>query len=323
MNHFLDFEEPIARLEAKILELRRINGNEASDDERASLDHEIARLQAKADEEIHRIYAKLTPWQKVQIARHPARPHFLDVVQHLFEDFVPLAGDRLYGEDHALIGGLASFRGRSVVILGHEKGRNTEERVFRNFGMARPEGYRKAQRLMRLAERFDLPLLSFIDTSGAYPGIGAEARGQAEAIAKCLEVSFSLATPTLAVILGEGGSGGAVACAATDQVLMLEHAIYSVISPEGCASILWRDSSRAEQASEALRLTAGDLYDLGLIDGIIKEPLGGAHRNHARSMTMLGEDLQTYLALIEETDPSQRIQARRDRFMQMGRYGTV
>ncbi|MEM7070839.1 MAG: acetyl-CoA carboxylase carboxyltransferase subunit alpha [Pseudomonadota bacterium] len=318
MSFFLDFESSLEKLEERILDIQRVR-DENEDGDYEHLEKEISRLQDKFNHELKRIYLKLTPWQKVQIARHQSRPHFTDVCDHLLSDFVPLSGDRLYGEDHALIGGLATFNGHSVVVLGHEKGQNTQDRILRNFGMARPEGYRKAQRLMRLAEQFKLPLLSFIDTSGAYPGVGAEERGQAEAIAQCLRVSLSLKIPTMAIILGEGGSGGAIAIATCDRVLMFEHSIYSVISPEGCASILWRDATRAEQASEALKLTAQDLESLYIIDEIISEPLGGAHRNHKLSLHNLKNAMATHLDHLLKIEQNVIVEQRHKKYLQMGR----
>ena len=271
----LDFEKPILELESKIHELRNVNSGSA-----VNIAEEISRIQAKAEKILKQTYSKLTPAQKIQVARHQERPHFLDFVNHMIEDFTPLAGDRNFAEDHALLGGLGKFQGQSCMIMGHEKGHDTESRIKRNFGMARPEGYRKAQRLMKLAEQFNLPIISLIDTAGAYPGVGAEERGQSEAIAKSIETCLRTETPIISVIIGEGGSGGAIAIAVADKVLMLEHSIYSVISPEGCASILWKKGEFAKEAANALKLTAQDLLELNLIDEVIAEPLGGAHRNH-------------------------------------------
>src|SRR6516225_2845149 len=273
MRHFLDFERPIAELEGKIEELRHL-----STTSEINIADEVGRLENTANRLLRQTYARLTPWQKVQVARHPERPHCLDYIAGLITEFVPLAGDRAFAEDRAIVGGIGRFRGRSVLVLGTEKGADTETRLARNFGMARPEGYRKAQRLMRLADRFGLPVLTFVDTAGAYPGIDAEARGQAEAIARAIEACLDIKVPLVAAVIGEGGSGGAIALAAGNAVLMLEHAVYSVISPEGCASILWRDGAHAQEAAEALRLTAQDLLRLGMIDRIVPEPLGGAHR---------------------------------------------
>jgi acetyl-CoA carboxylase carboxyl transferase subunit alpha len=269
VRHFLDFEKPIAELEGKIEELRRM-----SEPDGINIADEVARLTEKADRQLRATYAKLTPWQKTQVARHPERPHADDYLAALITDYTPLAGDRAFGEDAAVVGGLGRFRGRSVVVLGTERGSDTESRVAHNFGMARPEGYRKARRLIELAGRFALPVLTFVDTPGAYPGVDAEARGQAEAIARSIEACLAVPVPFIATIIGEGGSGGAIALAAGDSVLMLEHSIYSVITPEGCAAILWKDSSQAPAAAEALKLTAEDLKRLKLIDDVIAEPLG-------------------------------------------------
>src|SRR5215469_9651122 len=282
MRHFLDFERPIAELEGKIDELRHL-----STDSGLNIAEEVARLEAQANRLLQQSYGRLTPWQKVQVARHPDRPHASSYIAALITDLVPLAGDRAFGEDHAVIGGIGRFRGRSVLVIGTEKGADTESRLKHNFGMARPEGYRKARRLMRLAERFGLPVLTFVDTAGAYPGLDAEARGQAEAIARAIETCLDLRVPVVATIIGEGGSGGAIALAAGNAVLMLEHAIYSVISPEGCASILWRSAEKAQDAAEALRLTAQELLKLGIIDEIVVEPLGGAHRDRNRTIEAL------------------------------------
>ncbi|HKS88097.1 MAG TPA: acetyl-CoA carboxylase carboxyltransferase subunit alpha, partial [Stellaceae bacterium] len=273
MRHFLDFERPIAELEGKIEELRHL-----STDSGLNIADEVGRLEAQASRLLRQSYARLTPWQKVLVARHPERPHAIDYIAGLIAEFVPLAGDRLFGEDAAIVGGIGRLRGRSVMVIGTEKGAETEARVKRNFGMARPEGYRKARRLMRLAERFRLPVVTLVDTAGAYPGVDAEARGQSEAIAGAIETCLDLRVPVLAAVIGEGGSGGAIALAAGNTVLMLEHAVYTVISPEGCASILWRDAAHAQDAAEALRLTAQDLLRLGVVDRIVAEPLGGAHR---------------------------------------------
>ncbi len=313
MSFHLDFEKPIAELEGKVQELKRLI--ETSDLELAD---EIARLEARAEKLLRQTYARLTPWQKTQVARHPDRPHLRDYLDELIEDFTPLAGDRCFGDDPALIGGLGRFRGRSVLVLGQEKGRETEDRVRHNFGMARPEGYRKAVRLMRLAERFRIPVLSFVDTPGAHPGIGAEERGQAEAIARAIETCLDLEVPLLAAIIGEGGSGGAIAIAAADRVLMLEHAIYSVISPEGCAAILWRSQDKAAEAAEALRLTAQDLHALGLVDEIVEEPLGGAHRAPQTTIRRVGDALARHLEELERIDGPELARRRREKFLQMG-----
>ncbi|HYL34191.1 MAG TPA: acetyl-CoA carboxylase carboxyltransferase subunit alpha [Stellaceae bacterium] len=316
MRHFLDFEQPLADLEGKIEELRHI-----SDGGDLNIAEEVARLETKVEKFLRQTYAKLTPWQKVQIARHPDRPHGNDYLKRLIADFTPLAGDRTFAEDRAIIGGLGRFRGRSVVAIAHEKGADTDARVRHNFGMARPEGYRKARRLMEMANRFKLPVVTFVDTAGAYPGIDAEARGQAEAIARAVEACLEIEVPLIATIIGEGGSGGAIALAAGNVVLMLEHAVYSVISPEGCASILWRSAENAQDAAEALRLTAQDLLRLGVVDGVIPEPLGGAHRAHEAAITAAGDAIEkALLPLLKLDGPSLRT-ARRAKFLQMGTRG--
>ncbi|MDW8316191.1 MAG: acetyl-CoA carboxylase carboxyltransferase subunit alpha, partial [Rhodovarius sp.] len=306
MSHFLDFEKPIAELEGKVEELRRTSESGGID-----VTEEVARLQEKAQKLLAATYAKLTPWQKTQVARHPARPKALDYIRHLITEFTPLAGDRAFADDAAVVGGLGRFRGRAVAVIGTEKGRDTETRVKHNFGMARPEGYRKARRIMELAGRFGLPILTFVDTPGAFPGIDAEARGQAEAIARSIEACLEAPVPLIATIIGEGGSGGAIALAAADRILMLEHAIYSVISPEGCASILWRDAGLASTAAEALRLTADDLKKLALVDVVIAEPLGGAHRAPAAAMQAVGDALAAALEPLLALDgPSLRLKRR-------------
>src|SRR5579875_3160139 len=287
MRHFLEFEKPLAELEGKIEELRHL-----ADGGDLNIADEVERLETKVDRLLRQTYAKLSPWQKVQLARHPERPHGGDYIAGLVSEFTPLAGDRTFGEDRAIIGGLGRFRGRAVVVLAHEKGGDTETRVKHNFGMAKPEGYRKAIRLMQLAQRFGLPVLSFIDTAGAYPGIEAEERGQAEAIARSIETCLQIEVPVVATVIGEGGSGGAIAIAAGNRVLMLENATYSVISPEGCASILWR----SPDAAEALRLTAQDLLKLGVVDAIVPEPLGGAHRDKALAIEAAGDAIAAALA---------------------------
>src|SRR3954451_4343467 len=297
MRHFLDFERPIAELEGKIAELRHL-----SSDSGLNIAEEVGRLEAQANRLLRQSYARLTPWQKVLVARHPDRPHCSDYIAGLIAEFVPLAGDRHFGEDAAVIGGIGRFRGRSVMVLGTEKGADTEARVQHNFGMARPEGYRKARRLMRLAERFRLPLLTFVDTAGAYPGVDAEARGQSEAIASAIETCLDIRVPVVATVIGEGGSGGAIALAAGNAVLMLEHSVYTVISPEGCASILWRDAAHAQDAAEALRLTAQDLLRLGVIDRIVPEPLGGAHREPSLAIAALGDALDEALRPLLDRD---------------------
>ena len=313
MRHFLDFERPIAELEGKIAELRHL-----SSDSGLNIAEEVGRLEAQANRLLRQSYARLTAWQKVLVARHPDRPHCSDYIAGLIAEFVPLAGDRHFGEDAAVIGGIGRFRGRSVMVLGTEKGADTEARVQHNFGMARPEGYRKARRLMRLAERFRLPLLTFVDTAGAYPGVDAEARGQSEAIARAIETCLDLRVPVVAAIIGEGGSGGAIALAAGNTVLMLEHAIYSVISPEGCASILWRDAEHAQEAAEALRLTAQDLQRLGVIDRIVPEPLGGAHRTPSEAIAQLGEAVHEALRPLLDRDGDELRAERRRKFLAIG-----
>ena len=316
MQNFLEFERPIAELESKIEELRHLPT--APD---INITDEVAILEAKASRLLKQTYAKLTAWQKVQVARHPDRPHFLDYAEALFTDFTPLAGDRSFAEDRAIVGGLARFRGRSVVVMGTEKGHEVESRVRHNFGMARPEGYRKAVRLFEMAERFRLPVITLVDTAGAWPGIDAEARGQAEAIARSIEASLKLTVPLVATIIGEGGSGGAVALATGNAVLMLEHSIYSVISPEGCASILWRSGDQAAVAAEALRLTAQDLLKLGVIDRIVPEPVGGAHRERAAAIAVLGDALQETLKPLLELAPADLKRQRRAKFLAMGAHG--
>ena len=309
---FLDFEKQVAEFEGKIEELRHMSGNGDTD-----IVAEISKLKSKAERQLKTIYDKLTPWQKVQVARHPNRPHFGEVANYLLNDFVALAGDRSFSEDKAINGGLARFRGYSVMVIGTEKGNTTQQRLETNFGMAKPEGYRKAKRFMEIADRFNLPIITFIDTAGAYPGIGAEERGQAEAIAKSIETSLKVNVPTIAVILGEGGSGGAVALATTDRVLMLEHSIYSVISPEGCASILWRSGKNATEAANALRLTAQDLYSLGIIDEIVKEPLGAAHRDHKSTLNNLGDAIESNLKELSNIQKSSLCESRRSKFVKM------
>ncbi len=310
----LEFEKPILELEAKIAELQKV-GN----DDTLNIGEELARMQTKADRLLRQTYGKLTAQQKVQVARHPERPHFLDYVAGMIDDFTPLAGDRRFGEDQALIGGMGRFRGRSVVVMGHEKGHDTETRIRHNFGMARPEGYRKAQRLMEMAERFDLPVITLVDTAGAYPGVGAEERGQAEAIAKSIEVCLNARVPLLSVVIGEGGSGGAIAIAAADRVYMLEHSIYSIISPEGCASILWRSAANADEAAAALKLTAQDLLELRIIDGIIPEPLGGAHRHKAETIELVASQLERGLKQMSPWHKDKIVAERHQKFLKMGR----
>lgn len=310
----LEFERSITDLEAKIAELRHLSGSKDID-----IVSEIQRLQSKAEKLLRQTYAKLTPWQKVQVARHAERPHFSDIAKQLIEDFVPLAGDRSFADDRAIIGGFGRYRGRSVVVMGHEKGHSTETRLWHNFGMPKPEGYRKARRLMELADHFSLPLLSFVDTAGAYPGIEAEERGQAEAIARCLETSLHIKVPFIATVVGEGGSGGAIALATANRVFMLEHAVYAVISPEGCASILWRSAAKAEDAATAQRLTAQDLMELKVIDGIIPEPLGGAHRDHTLAIAEIDRCVSKALSELVPMDGNAVVAHRRDKFLNIGR----
>jgi acetyl-CoA carboxylase carboxyl transferase subunit alpha len=316
MRQFLDFERPISELEGKIEELRHL-----STTGEINIADEVGRLENTANRLLRQTYARLTPWQKVQVARHPERPHCLDYIGGLITDFVPLAGDRAFAEDAAVIGGIGRFRGRSILVLGTEKGADTTARLRHNFGMAKPEGYRKARRLMRLADRFGLPVLTFVDTNGAFPGIDAEARGQAEAIARAIETCLDIKVPLVASVIGEGGSGGAIALAAGNTVLMLEHAIYSVIPPEGCSAILWRDGGHAQEAAEALRLTAQDLLGLGVVDRVVPEPLGGAHRLPKEAVEQLGtaidEALRPLLGLDGPTLRSQR----REKFLAMGQGG--
>ncbi|TGX52123.1 acetyl-CoA carboxylase carboxyltransferase subunit alpha [Sphingomonas gei] len=314
MATFLDFEKPIAELQSRIDELRRTAEGGAVD-----IQAEIAPLQAKAERLLQETYAKLSPWQKTQVARHPERPHFKHYVAGLIEDFTPLGGDRAFADDNAIIGGLGRFRGRRVMVIGHEKGDDTTSRLKHNFGMGKPEGYRKAIRLMRLADKFRLPVLTLVDTSGAFPGVQAEERGQAEAIARSTEMCLNLGVPLVATILGEGGSGGAVALAAGNQVLMMEHAVYSVISPEGCASILWRTADKAADAAEAMKVTAQHLKELKVIDGIIAEPLGGAHRDPGAAVQALGDAVEAALDGLDGLAPEALRQARRAKFLAMGR----
>jgi acetyl-CoA carboxylase carboxyl transferase subunit alpha len=311
--HLLDFEQPIAELEAKIEELRHLSG--AGE---VNIAQDVGRLKAKLEKQLKALYAKLTPAQKVQVARHPERPHSIEIITKLIEDFVPLAGDRVFGDDQAILGGVGRFRGMPVVVMGHERGHDTESRLKHNFGMAKPEGYRKAQRLMQLAQRFNLPVLSFVDTAGAFPGVDAEARGQAEAIASSINMCLQIPVPFVATIIGEGGSGGAIAIAAADRVLMLEHAIYSVISPEGCASILWRSATHAADAAEALRLTAQDLMTLGVIDEIIPEPAGGAHRAREEVLAQMGEAIERQLSDLVGLDGQKLIKQRHEKYLAMG-----
>src|SRR6187431_261839 len=315
MRSYLDFEKPVAELEAKVEELRAMqaagNATDIADD--------IGRLETKAAQALKDLYAELTPWQKTQVARHPQRPHCLDYVNALVTEFTAFAGDRKFADDAAIVGGFGRFRGESVCIIGHEKGSSTESRLKHNFGMARPEGYRKAVRLMEMADRFDIPVLALVDTAGAYPGIDAEERGQAEAIARSTDACLNLGVPNVAVILGEGGSGGAVAIATANRVLMLEHAIYSVISPEGAASILWRDTTKAQDAATSMKITAGDLTSFGIIDAIVSEPVGGAHRDPAAAIATTGDAIATALAELKGLDRETLRRQRRDKFLAIGR----
>jgi acetyl-CoA carboxylase carboxyl transferase subunit alpha len=316
MRSFLDFEKPVADLEGQIQELKRLEDGEA---EGVSVADEIAALEQKARDALANIYGKLTPWQKTQVARHPDRPHAKHYIRRLITDFEPLAGDRKFGEDKAIIAGLGRFRGDPIAVLAQEKGEDTQSRLAHNFGMARPEGYRKAVRIMELADRFGLPVLALVDTAGAYPGVGAEERGQAEAIARSTEACLALGTPNVALIIGEGGSGGAIAIATANRVYMLEHAIYSVISPEGAASILWRDSTRAQDAATAMKITASDLLNLKIIDGVVEEPLGGAHRDPDQVIDRAGGVLAEALTTLAGLDRQEVRRLRREKFLAIGR----
>ncbi|MFI5024583.1 MAG: acetyl-CoA carboxylase carboxyltransferase subunit alpha [Alphaproteobacteria bacterium] len=313
MHQYLDFEKPIAELEGKIEELRHV-----SDGAELNIAEEVARLQLKLERLLRQTYSRLSAWQKVQVARHAERPRFSDYVKGLIADFTPLAGDRAFGEDRAIVGGVGRFRGRSLVVIGHEKGADTQSRLRHNFGMAKPEGYRKAQRLMQLADRFQLPVLTLVDTAGAYPGVDAEERGQAEAIATSIVTCLEIRVPLVSVIIGEGGSGGAIALAVANAVLMLEHAVYSVISPEGCGSILWRDGAHVQEAAEALKLTAQDLLRLGIVDQIVPEPLGAAHREKEKAIAAVGSAVEEALRALEKLDGNQLRQRRRAKFLEMG-----
>lgn len=315
MRSYLDFEKPVAELEAKLEELRAM----AAQGDAVAIGDDIVRLETKANDALLQLYANLTPWQKTSVARHPMRPHFSDYAATLFEDFDPLAGDRAFGEDEAILGGFARFRGQAVCLMGHEKGSTTETRIKHNFGMAKPEGYRKAVRLMELADRFSLPVVSLVDTAGAYPGIDAEARGQAEAIARSTDACLSLGVPNVAVIIGEGGSGGAIAIATANRVMMLEHSIYSVISPEGAASILWRDTAKAQEAATNMRITAQDLARFHIIDTIIPEPAGGAHRDPIAAMNATGDAIESALQELDGLDSRALRKARREKFLAIGR----
>jgi acetyl-CoA carboxylase carboxyl transferase subunit alpha len=315
MRSYLDFEKPVAELEAKVEELRALQ----KEGDAIAIGEEISRIEGKAAAALEELYGELTPWQKTQVARHPQRPHCLDYIAALIADFSPLAGDRKHGEDPAIIGGFGRFHGESVCVIGHEKGSDTDSRLKHNFGMARPEGYRKAARLMGMADRFDIPVIALIDTAGAYPGIGAEERGQAEAIARSTEACLAIGVPNVAAIIGEGGSGGAVAIATANRVIMLEHAVYSVISPEGAASILWRDTSRAQDAASAMKITAQDLMRLGVVDAIVPEPIGGAHREPAAAVAATAEAIAAALAELRGLDRATIVRLRREKFSAIGR----
>ena len=319
MQNYLEFEKPLAEIEGKAEELRAM----ARQNEEMDVSKEAAALDDKAASMLSDMYEKLTPWQKCQVARHPDRPHCIDYIEALFTEFTPLAGDRNFADDHAVMGGLARFNDQPVVVIGHEKGNDTKSRIERNFGMARPEGYRKAVRLMDLADRFGLPVITLIDTTGAYPGKGAEERGQSEAIARSTEKCLAIGVPLIAVIIGEGGSGGAVAFAAADKLVMLEHSVYSVISPEGCASILWKDATKMREAAEALRLTAQDLQELGVADEVIAEPVGGAQRNPTEAIESVGEKVADLLQELGKSDAKTLRTARRKKFLDMGSKALV
>ena len=318
MRTILDFEKPIAELESKIHELRHLSSSKDVD-----IASEISRLEKKSEKLLMQTYSSLSPWQKVQVARHPERPHSSDYIARLITDYMPLAGDRLYAEDPAIVGGLGKFRGIPVMVLGHEKGKDTDSRIRHNFGMPRPEGYRKATRLMGLASRFKLPVLTFVDTAGAHPGIDAEERGQSEALATCIEMCTKLEVPMISTVIGEGGSGGAVALAVANVVMMLENSIYSVISPEGCASILWRTRDKREDAAAAQKLTAQDLKSLGVIDEIVGEPLGGAHRSPIATVDLLGDAIEKALKPLLNVDGKTLRNQRREKFLNMGRQGAL
>jgi acetyl-CoA carboxylase carboxyl transferase subunit alpha len=312
--HFLEFEKPIAELEGRIAELRHLSETAGT-----SITDEVIKLQSKANKDLKATYQTLSPWQKTLVARHPDRPHFLDYIESIFTDFMELSGDRSFADDKAIIGGLGRFKGRSVMIIGQEKGHDTDTRLKHNFGMARPEGYRKAQRLMNMADHFSIPVITFVDTAGAYPGVGAEERGQSEAIARSIETCMNIRVPLISIIIGEGGSGGAIAISSANKILMLEHSIFSVISPEGCASILWRDGEKSKSAADSLKLTAQDLKKLGLIDDIIPEPLGGAQRNKEETFKKVSEKLEKNINELIKIEGGQLRAKRREKFLSMGR----
>ena len=310
IKHFLSFEKQISDLEGKIEELRHLSSGTD-----INIAEEIGKLQGAVSEELKSTYSQLTPWQKVQVSRHPNRPHFQDIVKQLFECYTPLSGDRNFSDDNALTGGTAIFRGKSIIVIGIDKGKNTNDRILKNFGMARPEGYRKAVRLMELADKFLIPIIMFVDTAGAYPGEGAEKRGQAEAIARCIQKSLEIRVPTISIITGEGGSGGAVALAVANNTLMLEHAIYSVISPEGCSSILWRSAENADMAAEALKLTAQDMVRFKIIDEVIPEPVGGAHRNAEIAINLIGDVLEKRLEVLLSISKEEIIKQKEEKYL--------
>lgn len=315
MKTYLDFEKPIAEMEGKIRELQHLG----EEDDNVDFSAEISTLETKVSKLLAETYRSLSPWQKTQVARHPERPHAVSYVDGLISDFTPLAGDRAYADDKAMLAGMGRFRGRSVMVIGTEKGATTEARLKHNFGMARPEGYRKAQRLMKLAERFNMPIITFVDTAGAYPGVGAEERGQAEAIARCIEVCLNVKTPLISCIIGEGGSGGAIALAVGDRVIMLENSVYSVISPEACSSILFKTSDRAQDAAVALKITAQDMQRLGVADEVVTEPVGGAHREPGDTIMALGDAIAKALDEFGRVEPDRLLQRRREKFLQIGR----
>ena len=317
MTQYLDFEKPLAEIEGKAEELRAL----ARANEEMDIEAEAEALDAKAGQMLKDLYANLTPWRKCQVARHPERPHCKDYIDALFDEYTPLAGDRNFADDHAVMGGLARFRGRPVMVIGHEKGNDTKSRIERNFGMARPEGYRKAIRLMDMADRFNLPIITLVDTPGAYPGKGAEERGQSEAIARSTEACLKVGVPMISIIIGEGGSGGAVAFATANTGAMLEHSVYSVISPEGCASILWKDAEKMREAAEALRLTAQDLERLGVVDKVIPEPMGGAHRDSTATLEAVGDMIEATLTDFENRDRDALIKGRRQKYLAIGSKG--